>query len=122
VLGLVGEILRLRGYSVLEASGADAASAILEDHSIRIDAIVTDVVMPKVNGREFLRHAAALRPGLPALLMSGYAGQGAQTLGAELGPRIGFIPKPFTPGVLLEKLREVLSGTAPGPAKARQTL
>jgi CheY-like chemotaxis protein/two-component sensor histidine kinase len=114
--GLVSEILRLHGYTVIEASDGETALTMLENNGSVIDAVVTDVVMPNVNGRELVRRATKMRPNLPMLLMSGYVGDNVEALGSLLGPRVAFIQKPFNPGALLEKLRDVLSGSAAGTA------
>jgi two-component system cell cycle sensor histidine kinase/response regulator CckA len=112
ILGLVSEILRLQGYAVIEASSGQAAATILENAIQELDAVVSDVVMPQLNGRDLVRHIAKVRPNLAILLMSGFVGGNAEELGSVLGPRVGFIQKPFTPEALLGKLRTVLSGSA----------
>ena len=110
--GLVSEILRLHGYTVVEATNGETALTMLESNGSVIDAVVTDVVMPHVNGRELVRRATKTRPNLPMLLMSGYVGNNVEALGSLLSPRVGFIQKPFNPEALLEKLRDVLRGSA----------
>jgi len=110
--GLVSEILRLRGYTVIEATNGETALTMLENNGSVIDAVVTDVVMPHLNGRELVRRATKTRPNLPMLLMSGYVGNNVEALGSLLSPRVGFIQKPFNPEALLEKLRDVLRGSA----------
>lgn len=114
VIGLVSEILRLQGYTVIEATTGETALTMLENDGSAIDAIVTDVVMPNLNGRELVRRATKIRPNLPVVLMSGYVGENVDALGSILGPRVAFIQKPFTPDALLEKLRDVLRGSAAG--------
>ena len=109
---LVSEILRLHGYTVIEASNGETALTMLENNGSVIDAVVTDVVMPNVNGRELVRRATKARPNLPMLLMSGYVGDNAEALGSLLSPRVAFIQKPFNQDALLEKLRDILSGSA----------
>jgi two-component system cell cycle sensor histidine kinase/response regulator CckA len=114
LLGLVSEILRLHGYTVIEATNGETALTMIERDGASIDAIVTDVVMPKLNGRELVRRASKIRPNLPMVLMSGYVGDNVEALGSILGPRVAFIQKPFTPDALLVKLRDVLKGSAAG--------
>ena len=114
--GLVSEVLRLHGYTVIEASNGETALTMIENDGSVIDAIVTDVVMPNLNGRELVRRATKIRPNLPMLLMSGYVGENVEALGSILGPRVAFIQKPFSPDALLEKLRDVLRGSAAGIA------
>jgi len=112
LLGLVSEILRLHGYTVIEVASGETVLTMLENDGAAVDAVVTDVVMPKLNGRELVRRATKIRPDLPMVLMSGYVGDNAEALGSLLGPRVAFIQKPFTPEALLGKLRDVLKGSA----------
>ena len=112
LLGLVSEILRLNGYAVVTAPGGEGALAALEGESTPIDAIVTDVVMPRISGRELAERVHARHPQLPILFMSGYVGENVEALESLLGSRVGFIQKPFTPDALLRRLREVLDGRA----------
>ncbi|TMQ64927.1 MAG: response regulator [Candidatus Eisenbacteria bacterium] len=114
--GLVSEILRLHGYTVVEANNGEMALTMLENDGSVIDAVVTDVVMPNLNGRELARRVAKIRPNLPMLLMSGYVGKNVEALGSLLGPRVAFIQKPFNADALLEKLRDVLKASATGIA------
>jgi len=112
LLGLVSEILRLHGYTVIEVANGETVLTMLENDGAAVDAVITDVVMPKLNGRELVRRATKIRPDLPMLLMSGYVGENVEALGSLLGPRVAFIQKPFTPEALLGKLRDVLKGSA----------
>jgi PAS domain S-box-containing protein len=112
LLGLVNEILRTHGYTVIAATDGAAALEIIETEGRTIDAIVTDMVMPKLSGRELAERALALRPDLPILFTSGYVGEDTEALGALLGPRVVFLQKPFDPDALLGKLREVLDTPA----------
>jgi len=114
--GLVSEILRLHGYTVVEVNNGETALTMLENDGSVIDAVVTDVVMPNLNGRELARRVAKIRPNLPMLLMSGYVGKNVEALDSLLGPRVAFIQKPFNPDALLEKLRDVLKASATGIA------
>lgn len=77
-----------------------------------IHLLLTDVILPDARGPELARQIERRRPGLRVLFMSGYAAGhlDAERLGA---PGRAFIAKPFTPGALLAKVREVLDG--PGP-------
>ena len=107
---LTREILRRNGYSVLEACDGVAALATLRDHTGPIDLLLTDVVMPRMSGRELVEQARPLRPEMRILYVSGYseeaiARQGQLTKGIEL------LSKPFTPGVLTTKIRELLDRT-----------
>jgi signal transduction histidine kinase len=104
---LGGEVLRAHGYTVLEAREGDEALELAERQADPIHVLVSDVVMPGMNGRELALRLTGRRPGLKVLLMSGYADRGFEPYGlAELG--LGFIQKPFKPNDLLEKVRELL--------------
>jgi PAS domain S-box-containing protein len=100
---MIREVLRAAGYDVLEAPNAHEALRIHELHGERIDVLLTDVVMPDVNGVELARQLTAAAPGLRTLFMSGYTGYANESLAGE-----AFLPKPFTPSELTRKLREVL--------------
>ena len=109
VRDLAREILTMTGYTVLAASEAAEGLRIAEHHQGPIDLLLTDVVMPRMNGRELAQRMSTLRPETKVLYMSGYApetivGRGVTDL---IGP---LLPKPFTPEGLLAKVREVLDG------------
>jgi len=112
MLRRLGErLLRENGYTVLAAAdGADALQA-LERHARPVDLLITDVVMPGMNGRELGLEVA--RRGLAArtLYMSGYTDEAIAKHGV-LEPDLAFIYKPFTADALALKLREVLDGPA----------
>ena len=112
VLRLVSEILSLQGYTVLRAGNGQEALVLLEDTNRRIDAMITDVVMPGWSGREVAHRLAGARSELPIVFMSGYLGEDSDMLGSLLGSRIAFVQKPFTPDLLLARVRDVLDGTA----------
>jgi PAS domain S-box-containing protein len=113
--GLARRALAGAGYRVLEADGARAALACAEQHRGTLDLLLTDVVMPEVSGVQLARDLVRRIPGLRVLHMSGYAGALLDASGvADSGH--SFLQKPFTPEVLLRKVREVLdqdSATAP---------
>jgi CheY-like chemotaxis protein len=106
VLKLVHAILQANGYSVIEAGNGTAALAAFEKNAHKIDLVLTDVVMPQMNGFELGERLAAERTDVKILYMSGYRDS---PIGTQPGaaPR-PFLHKPFTPDVLLEKVREVL--------------
>jgi two-component system cell cycle sensor histidine kinase/response regulator CckA len=72
-----------------------------------IDLLLTDVVMPRMNGRSLADRLAAERPGVKTLFMSGYTDDAA-VLQRVLASRVAFLQKPLTPDILLHKIREVL--------------
>ncbi len=100
---MIREVLRAAGYEVLDAPHAREAVRIHELHRGRVDLLLTDVVMPDVNGVELARQLTAAAPGLRTLFMSGYTGYANESLAGE-----AFLQKPFTPSELTRKLREVL--------------
>ncbi|OGR64181.1 MAG: hypothetical protein A2X31_12995 [Elusimicrobia bacterium GWB2_63_22] len=112
MLRRLGErLLRESGYTVLSAAdGADALQA-LEGYGRPVDLLITDVVMPGMNGRELGLEVA--RRGLAArtLYMSGYTDEAIAKHGV-LEPGLAFIYKPFTADALALKLREILEGPA----------
>jgi PAS domain S-box-containing protein len=107
-------ILRTHGYRVLDACNGREALDLIERHAGRIHAMVTDVVMPGMTGRELADHVKMRRPELKVLFVSGYAEEDVIAPGGLLEEDFAFLQKPFTPDTLAAKLREVL-----GPASLR---
>jgi two-component system cell cycle sensor histidine kinase/response regulator CckA len=104
---LTVSILRKHGYHVLEAaSGADALS-VCERFSGVIHLLLTDVVMPRMSGRELWERLAPLRPAMKVVFMSGYTDDAIVHHGV-VSSEFGFLQKPLLPGKLLGKLRQVL--------------
>jgi PAS domain S-box-containing protein len=104
---LAVRVLKKCGYEVLVAACGDEALAIAANKETLIDAVVTDVVMPGMNGRELVERLVEARPGLPCLLMSGYADDEILRRGVSQGDT-EFLQKPFTPEQLARKVRAVL--------------
>jgi PAS domain S-box-containing protein len=107
VRGLAQEILKSRGYSVLVAERPDAALEICRQHAGRIDLLLTDVIMPGMNGRDMADEILAIRPEVGVLFMSGYTNTVAMRNGSS-GKLTSFLQKPFSPTVLGRKVREML--------------
>ena len=107
VRSLVRLALQSNGYQVLEAKDGGDASTILKDFRGPIDLVLTDVVMPKMSGRELASRLPALHPESKLLYMSGYTNS-ARVLHDITGATASYLQKPFTTKVLLEKVREVL--------------
>jgi PAS domain S-box-containing protein len=112
ILMLAQLILQQQGYRVLAASLPQEAIRLAEAHPGPIHLLITDVIMPGMNGRELRDRIAALKPGLRCLFISGYT---ADVLAAGGGntPGVDFQQKPFTPPELTERVRRVLDGPAP---------
>jgi PAS domain S-box-containing protein len=108
VRGLVANVLRKRGYTVLEASRGDDALALVERHAATIHLLLSDLVMPGMSGRSVADRVAELRPDTRVLLMSGYSDD-AILCGVEHA-KTSFIQKPFSMEALAAKIREALSG------------
>ncbi|HEX6616743.1 MAG TPA: GAF domain-containing protein [Gemmatimonadales bacterium] len=96
-----------QGYAILEAENGAQALEVLQRLPGPVDLVLTDVVMPVLNGRELGEQLAARRPGLRVLFMSGYTDDDIIRRGL-MRPGSPFIQKPFLPGALARKVREVL--------------
>jgi len=107
VRGLAQEILKSRGYSILVAERPDAALEICRQHAGPIDLVLTDVIMPGMNGRDMADEILAMRPEVGVLFMSGYTNTVAMRNGSS-GKLTSFLQKPFSPTVLGRKVREML--------------
>jgi two-component system cell cycle sensor histidine kinase/response regulator CckA len=103
---LVFAVLKANGYDVLEAPNGASALAAYDKNAHKVDLVLTDVVMPQMNGFELGRQLSDRAPGLKILYMSGYRDNAIGTLPGG-APR-AFLHKPFTPDTLLGKVREVL--------------
>ncbi|MBU0729158.1 MAG: response regulator [Proteobacteria bacterium] len=101
------ECLREYGYNVLETDCGKSALAIFSEKSARIDLMLTDVIMPDMNGKELADRIKETRPELKTLFMSGYTDNVIAHHGI-LDKDISFISKPFSPAALAQKVRETL--------------
>src|SRR5262249_25787182 len=109
VRSLVAQVLADSGYHVLAAANAREALDICRRLS-SVDLLLTDVVMPEVNGRELARQVTQLHPNTKVLFMSGYADRVIDDPRPGMAP--SFLEKPFHPAVLVERVREMLGGAA----------
>lgn len=107
---LVCRILRLRGYTVLEAPRGAEALRICHEHTGPIHLLLTDILMPEINGPTLAERVVALRPHTRVLYMSGYV-DGTLLARFDLKTEKAFIQKPFAPDTLARKVGEVLSAT-----------
>ncbi len=107
VRGLMTVALRAYGYRVLEAAGGAEALEIFASHDGQVDLLLTDMVMPGMNGTDLARRLVERKADLKILYVSGYSEDLAERR-CELGPGSSYLPKPFTPDVLAAKVREVL--------------
>jgi len=106
---LVRETLQSRGYRVIEAENGDVGLRAAAEHPGVIDLMITDVVMPGINGRELARRLTESRPHIKVLYLSGYTEEAIIHEGG-MEPGTAFLQKPFTLQVLSRKVREVLRG------------
>ncbi len=110
------DILEAEGYTVLTAEHGTAALELCGRGDRLLDLLVTDVVMPGMNGRELAERIVRLHPQARVLFISGYAESFLTTQG-NLPPGVVFLAKPFTRTALAAKVRELLQGSPPpGPA------
>jgi two-component system, cell cycle sensor histidine kinase and response regulator CckA len=104
---IVRSILEGGGYTVLEAVDGAEALRLYESDERHIDLLLTDAVMPHVNGRVLAQRLASRRPTIRVLFMSGYTEDDVLRHNVEV-ERYDFIQKPFTPAALARKVRQVL--------------
>jgi len=107
---LVQTVLERQGYTVLVAASPSQALNILDKPATRIDLLLTDLVMPEMSGQLLAAEAAAKRPGIRILYMSGYSEEEVadNSMGGE---RVPFLEKPFTVSKVTETVRRVLDHT-----------
>jgi two-component system, cell cycle sensor histidine kinase and response regulator CckA len=104
---VAAEILRRAGYTVLDAETPVHAERIATDRAGTVDLILTDVVLPNINGLELADRLKSCQPQAKVLFMSGYTGDAAVHQGLLRGDR-PYLQKPFTPRTLMEAVRKVL--------------
>jgi PAS domain S-box-containing protein len=104
----LAQTLERHGYHVLSADNQTAALALAQAHLEPIDLVVTDVVMPGGTGPELVRALEQLRPGIPALFISGYA-DGVLSRERTFPKASHFLQKPFAAGDFLIRIRQILS-------------
>jgi two-component system, cell cycle sensor histidine kinase and response regulator CckA len=112
IRALVRKILKRQGYNVLEAAHGEEALRIMREHHGQLDLLLTDVMMPGMNGVELSYKAVEVKPSIRVLFVSGYTDESLLEAG-QFPAGTAFLQKPFTLGSLLGKVREVLdSGVA----------
>jgi two-component system cell cycle sensor histidine kinase/response regulator CckA len=100
-------ILRRAGYVVLDTPGPGEALLVSEQHGARIHLLLTDVVLPRMNGPQLAERLRATRPGIKVLFTSGYSDAAAFQHGI-LDSGVAFLQKPFSPDKLTKKVREAI--------------
>jgi len=104
---MAGEYLQSAGYNVLAAASGNEALERAKNFGGAIHLLLTDVVMPELNGPELAKQIALLRPGIKVLFTSGYASETLANRGS-LDPAVAFIQKPYRPKALARRIREIL--------------
>jgi two-component system, cell cycle sensor histidine kinase and response regulator CckA len=111
VRSLTREVLEKYGYTVLEASNGEEALKVAERHPGPLHLLLSDVVMPRMGGPELAQALVARRPDVKVLYMSGYTDHPMVRRGV-VNAGVAFLQKPFTPTVLVSRIREVLEAFA----------
>ena len=103
--------LRNKGYKVIEAESGEAALDVIRNVEERIDLLITDVVMPRLDGPRLVREVREMRPDIKVIFISGYA-EDAFRQRLDRDSDIDFLPKPFSLKQLASKVKEVIGGGA----------
>ena len=107
LLNMEISMLKESGYTVLSAITTDRAQSIAKEHPGPIDLLVSDMIMPEMNGRELSAKLQPLRPEMKVLFLSGYTSEIISNHGV-IDEGIHFLQKPFSFEELTSKVREVL--------------
>jgi CheY-like chemotaxis protein len=103
---LISQVLKGAGHTVLEAASGDEAFVLQARHSGPIDLLLTDVIMPGMNGPELVAKVGDRRPAMSVVFMSGYDNELVDRKSLETAA--SFLPKPFSPRALLDRIDKVL--------------
>ncbi|PXA86661.1 hybrid sensor histidine kinase/response regulator, partial [Caulobacter sp. D5] len=107
VRGVAARLLRARGYEVLEASDGEEALVIAEENAGKIDLLISDVIMPGIDGPTLLKKARGYLGNAPVMFISGYAeAEFSDLLEGETG--VTFLPKPIDIKTLAERVKQQL--------------
>ncbi len=112
VRGMTRDMLEMCGYTVIEAADGVDALSVCERHDGPVHLLLTDVVMPRMGGRELADRVAAARPETRVLFISGYTDNAIVHRGV-LEPGVAFLQKPFTPEALAQRVRGLLDAPRP---------
>jgi PAS domain S-box-containing protein len=120
VRAIAKELLEMTGYTVLEAENGADALEVARRFEGDIDLLISDVIMPRVGGRELAERLGAARPAMRVLFVSGFTDDTIARHGV-LEEGVAFLQKPFTLETLSQKVREILDSSQPGsPAQKRR--
>jgi two-component system cell cycle sensor histidine kinase/response regulator CckA len=117
VRAVTSAVLRRGGYRVLEAALPSAACEIFDRHADEIDLLLTDVVMPEMNGPALAQRLIGLRPSLRTLFISGYADV-VRPMQSANNPNISLLAKPFAASALVERVQQLIG--SPQAAERRR--
>ena len=111
VRGIAARLLRARGYEVIEAADGEEALALAEQHAGTIDLMISDVIMPGIDGPTLLKKARVFLGSAPVMFISGYAeSEFSDLLEGETG--VSFLPKPLNIQTLAERVKQQLASAA----------
>ena len=108
VRGLTSRVLRKHGFTAIEASGGDEALELYRQRSGDVSMLVSDVVMPGIQGPELAERLRAQSPQLKVLLMSGYSEALTSAGKRPHGDSTSFLQKPFSPAALIAEVEKLL--------------
>jgi CheY-like chemotaxis protein len=111
VRDMTARLLESEGYTVLAAADGQEALELIQQSLGRLDLVITDVAIPRMNGRELAEELRRVRPGLPVLFISGYTDDEMVRRGL-IEPKHPFLSKPFTPDILLGTVRLLIDQAA----------
>ncbi|MBU2137236.1 MAG: response regulator, partial [Alphaproteobacteria bacterium] len=111
VRGVAARLLRARGYEVIEAASGEEALELAQEHAGTIDLMISDVVMPGMQGPDLLKQARQYLAGAPVMFISGYAEAEFSNL-LEGETNISFLPKPIDIKTLAERVKQELQKAA----------
>ena len=112
IRNLLQMALRKNGYTVLAAESGREALELVRVHAGPLDLLITDVMMPDMDGPELVRQLTTIRPETRTLFMSGYMDDALGEHGI-LPANVNFIQKPFSPRVIAQRVRDILDGAPP---------
>ena len=107
VRGVAAKLLRARGYEVIEAADGEEALVLAEQYAGKIDLLISDVIMPGMDGPNLLKKARVFLGAAPVMFISGYAEAEFSDL-LEDEPGVTFLPKPIDIKTLAERVKQLL--------------
>jgi two-component system cell cycle sensor histidine kinase/response regulator CckA len=121
VLKIAALALERSSYRVLAYGDPQEGLSAFESYREEVDLLITDVVMPEMEGTELAERAVAMKPGLPVLFISGIVNERDIMLRGAPKIRFSFLRKPFQASAFVQKVREILGEAEPESRSARRT-